>query len=198
MREIVLATRNQGKLREMAEIARPYGITVLPLPDAVEMPPETGRSFLENARLKARHGHRVTGLPVLADDSGIEVDALGGAPGIYSARFSGEGATDARNNELLLRRLGSETRRGARYRAALVLCDGEREWSAIGTWEGEILSSPRGTGGFGYDPLFFVPELGRSAAELSPAEKSRHSHRGKAMRTICALLAGQLAEGEVD
>ncbi len=195
MREIVLATRNQGKLREMAEIARPYGIRIVPLPDAVEMPEETGLTFLENARLKAVHGHRATGMPVLADDSGIEVDALEGLPGIYSARFSGAGATDVRNNALLLERLHDATLRSARYRAALVLCDGAREWSALGTWEGEILTAPRGQEGFGYDPLFYVPELGRTAAELSPEEKSRHSHRGKAMRSLCALLSGPLAEG---
>ena len=194
MHEIVLATRNPGKLREMAEIARSYGIRVLPLPDGVETPEETGSSFLENARLKARHGHSATGLPVLADDSGIEVDALHGAPGIYSARFSGEGATDLRNNQLLLARLEGVAQRTARYRAALVLCDGEREWSAVGTWDGEILPAPRGQGGFGYDPLFYVPELGCSAAELSPEEKSKRSHRGQAMRTLCALLEGPLAD----
>ncbi len=192
MREIVLATRNQGKLREMAEIAEPYGIRILALPDDVEMPEETGRTFLDNARLKAVHGHRMTNMPVLADDSGIEVDALRGAPGIYSARFSGPGATDVRNNELLLQRLRHATTRQARYRAALVLWDGEREWSAMGTWEGEILESPRGKGGFGYDPLFYVPELGCSAAELSPEDKSRHSHRGKAMRMLCSLIAERL------
>ncbi len=189
MREIVLATRNPGKLREMGQIAEPYGIRILALPDEVEMPEETGRSFLENARLKAVHGHKATRMPVLADDSGIEVDALLGAPGIYSARFSGPGATDVRNNELLLERLAHATTRTARYRAALVLVDGELEWSALGTWEGEILEGPRGRGGFGYDPLFYVPELGCSAAELSPEEKSRRSHRGKAMRMLCALLA---------
>ncbi len=189
MREVVLATRNQGKLREMAEIAQAFGILILPLPDEVEMPEETGSSFLENARLKAVHGHLATGMPVLADDSGIEVEALGGKPGIYSARFSGAGASDARNNELLLERLRGETRRTAFYRAALVLSDGEREWSALGSWRGEILEAPRGTGGFGYDPLFYVPELGRSAAELSREEKARHSHRGNAMRALCRILA---------
>lgn len=189
MREIVLATRNEGKLREMAAIALPYGIRILPLPQGVEMPEETGTSFLENARLKAVHGHRATGMPVLADDSGIEVDALLGAPGIYSARFSGPGSTDRSNNTLLIQQLEGAPQRTARYRAALVLWDGEREWSAMGSWEGEILEAPRGSGGFGYDPLFYVPELSLSAAELSPEEKSRHSHRGKAMRALCALLA---------
>jgi len=198
MRDVVLATRNQGKLREMAEIARPYDIRILPLPDSVEMPEETGLSFLENARLKAQYGHKATGMPVLADDSGIEVDALQGLPGIYSARFSGPGATDARNNLLLLERLAGKAQRTARYRAALVLCDGPREWSAMGTWDGEILTAPRGLGGFGYDPLFLVPELGRTAAELRSEEKSRHSHRGKAMRALCALLAQGGEEAEAD
>ncbi len=191
MREIVLATRNPGKLREMAQIAEPYGIRIVALSDEVEMPEETGSSFLENARLKAVHGQIATKRPVLADDSGIEVEALLGAPGIYSARFSGPDATDERNNRLLLERLEGQQSRKARYRAALVLFDGEREWSAMGTWEGEILHVPRGTGGFGYDPLFYVPELKLSAAELIPEEKSRHSHRGKAMRMLCELLAEQ-------
>jgi len=194
VREIVLATGNPGKLREMAAIARPYGLRIVALPQGTPLPEETGESFLENARLKARHVHRQTGLPALADDSGLEVDALGGAPGIYSARFSGPGATDVRNNELLLRRLADAQRRTARYRAALVLVDAGREWSAVATWEGEILTAPRGQGGFGYDPLFLVPELGLSAAELSPEEKSRRSHRGQAMRMLCGLVAGR---GEV-
>ena len=192
MREIVLATGNPGKLREMAAIARPYGLRIVALPQGTPLPEETGESFLENARLKARHVHRQTGLPALADDSGLEVDALGGAPGIYSARFSGPGATDVRNNELLLRRLADAQRRTARYRAAVVLVDAGCEWSAVASWEGEILTAPRGQGGFGYDPLFLVPELGLSAAELSPEEKSRRSHRGQAMRMLCGLVAGRM------
>jgi len=188
MREIVLASRNGGKLREMAEIAAAWGIRVVALPDDVELPEETGGTFLANARLKARAAHAATGRAVLADDSGLEVDALGGAPGIYSARFSGPGANDVTNNRLLLERLDGVAQRTARYRAALVLAAGSLEWTAFGTWEGEILRSPRGEGGFGYDPVFWAPELGCSAGELGREEKSRHSHRGKAMRALCALL----------
>ncbi len=191
MREIVLATRNRGKLLEMGEIAGEFGIRLLPLPDAVQLPPETGTTYLDNARIKARAGHAATGLPVLADDSGIEVDFLGGAPGVYSARFSGEGATDVENNALLLKRLGPTRQRGARYRAVLVLTAAQGEWTAQDTWEGEILPSPRGEGGFGYDPLFFVPALARSSAELTREEKSRHSHRGKALRSLLRLLSEQ-------
>ena len=189
MREIVLATRNAGKLAEMDEIAQEFGVRLLPLPDAVEMPEETGRTFLENARLKARAGFAATGRPVIADDSGLEVDFLSGAPGVYSARFSGEGATDERNNALLLERLGETRQRGARFRAVLVLTSPEGEWTAQDEWEGEILREARGTGGFGYDPLFYVPALGRASAELSREEKSRHSHRGKALRRLLALAA---------
>ncbi|MDA8344464.1 MAG: RdgB/HAM1 family non-canonical purine NTP pyrophosphatase [Thermaerobacter sp.] len=189
MREIVLATRNPGKLAEMGEIAAEYGIRLLPLPDAVALPPETGTTYLENARTKARAGFAATGRPVLADDSGIEVDFLSGSPGVYSARFSGEGATDASNNALLLARLGDTRRRSGRYRAVLVLTSSEGEWTAQDVWEGEILKESRGQGGFGYDPLFFVPELGLTAAELSRIEKSRHSHRGKALRRLLSLLA---------
>ncbi len=188
MREIVLATRNPGKLAEMGEIAAEFGIRLLPLPDDVAMPEETGTTYLENARLKARAGCAATGLAVLADDSGIEVDSLGGAPGVYSARFSGEGATDARNNALLLERLGQTRQRSARYRAVLVLTSREGEWTAQDTWEGEILKEPRGQGGFGYDPLFLVPELGCASAELTREEKSRHSHRGKALRRLLGLV----------
>lgn len=188
MREVVLATRNPGKLAEMGEIAAEFGIRLLPLPEEVAMPEETGTTYLENARLKARAGLAATGRPVLADDSGIEVDFLGGAPGVFSARFSGPGATDARNNALLLERLGETRRRTARYRAVLVLCAPQGEWTAQDSWEGEILKEGRGAGGFGYDPLFFVPELGRTAAELSREEKSRHSHRGKALRRLLTFL----------
>lgn len=189
MREIVLATRNPGKLAEMGEIAEEFGIKLLALPREVEMPPETGSTYLENARLKARAGFASLGAPVLADDSGIEVDALGGAPGVYSARFSGDGATDARNNALLLERLQGTRQRTARYRAVLVLTAEDGEWTTQDTWEGEILKEPRGEGGFGYDPLFFVPDLGRASAELTRSEKSLHSHRGKALRALLALVS---------
>lgn len=181
---IVLATRNAHKLDELARMAP--DITFLPLPEAAGDPPETGATFEANALQKARYGAAFTGLACLADDSGIEVDALGGRPGVWSRRYSPE-ATDAANNALLLRELaalGPDTARTARYRCviALVLPDGT---SAVydGRCEGVIGHAPRGSHGFGYDPLF-LPEAapGRTMAELDPAEKDAISHRGAALR----------------
>jgi len=152
-------------------------------------PEETGASFLENALLKARHAAMAAGAAAIADDSGLEVDALGGAPGIHSARYAGAGADDAANNAKLLATLAGTppNARGARYRCALVFVDGALDsvpLTAEGVWEGSILDSPRGTGGFGYDPYFWVAELNASAAELSLADKNRRSHRGAALRAL--------------
>jgi len=188
VREIVLATRNAGKLQEMGEFALPWGVRFVALPQEISLPPETGKSYLENAQLKARAAHLALGRPVLSDDSGLEVAALGGGPGIYSARFAGEHADAAANNALLMERLRGAKTRQARFRAVLVLKSARGEWTTEGAWEGEILKAPRGCGGFGYDPLFYLPELGRTAGELTRVEKSSRSHRGQALRRMLELL----------
>jgi XTP/dITP diphosphohydrolase len=201
-RRLVVATGNPGKLREFRSLlqgvpadGQPYEVVSLGelgLPS----PEETGKTFLANALLKAQHAAAASGDAALADDSGLEVEALGGAPGIYSARYagvSGAGA-DAANNAKLLRELADvpAERRQARYRCALVLLDalGAPPLIAEETWDGYILESPRGDGGFGYDPYFWLPDHRLTAAELTPEEKNRCSHRGKALRTLReALLA---------
>jgi XTP/dITP diphosphohydrolase len=193
--QIVLASGNPGKLREFQTLFNGSDIELLPqsafgIP-AVE---ETGLSFVENALLKARHASRHTGLPALADDSGIEVDALRGAPGIYSARYAGARATDDNNNRKLLTELERipDPQRGARYQCIIVyLRHAEDPMPVIcqGTWEGMIAHAYKGEGGFGYDPLFFLPERGCTAAELSADEKNRISHRGQAARALHAYFS---------
>ena len=188
--KIVLASGNPGKLRELAELLAPHGLRVLPQSAfGLETPPETGTTFRENALLKARHVSRLTGLPALADDSGIEVDALQGRPGVYSARYAGEGASDAENLQKLLAELQSvpEDARTARYRCVMALVRGAQDPEPLlaeGTWSGRILRVPRGTGGFGYDPVFLPEGLERTAAELAPAHKNALSHRGQALRAL--------------
>jgi len=153
--------------------------------------PEPHLSFVENALEKARHASRLSGLPALADDSGVCVDALHGAPGIYSARFSGPKATDEENNRYLIEQLKSHTNRSAHYTCALVLVrhpEDPEPLIALGQWYGEIIDTPRGQGGFGYDPHFLIPELGLTAAELSPEEKNQRGHRGKALAQLIQLL----------
>lgn len=187
---LVLASNNAGKLREFNRLFAEAGVSVKPQKEfGVEDADETGLSFVENAIIKARHAASITGLPSVADDSGIEVDALNGAPGIYSARFSEPGATDARNNALLLKKLAGlpEEKRSARYQCVLAYMRHERDPSPLivqASWEGFILESERGEGGFGYDPLFWVPTHQCSSAELDPAEKNRISHRGKALQLL--------------
>ncbi|WP_020679317.1 RdgB/HAM1 family non-canonical purine NTP pyrophosphatase [Marinobacterium rhizophilum] len=191
---IVLASGNQGKLREFSQVLAPLNVEVLPQSAFnVSEAEETGLSFIENAILKARHACRCTGLPALADDSGLEVDALDGAPGIYSARFAGPGATDAENNSRLLHQMRDvpDARRSARFRCVLAFmrhAEDPTPLISVGTWEGHILHAPRGEQGFGYDPLFLVPELGLSSAELPREQKNSLSHRGKAV----ALLNQQI------
>ena len=191
--KLVLASSNPGKLREIEALLAPRSIEVvsqasLNIADAEEPHP----TFLENALAKARHASRASGLPALGDDSGLCVDALGGEPGVHSAYFAGrEGAReerDARNNERLLRELGD--RRGAYYACVMVFlrkADDPRPLVAEGIWRGEIARSPRGSNGFGYDPLFLLSS-GKTAAELDPAEKNRISHRGIALAKLLALL----------
>jgi XTP/dITP diphosphohydrolase len=194
---IVLASNNKGKLREFSELLAGLHLEVIPQAQlGVSEAEETGLTFVENAIIKARHAAKLTGLPALADDSGIEVDALNGAPGIYSARFSGQGATDQSNNDQLLRRLEQvpDDQRNARYQCIIVLMRNADDPTPIicqGSWEGRILRAPRGTGGFGYDPIFYVPTHGCSSGELDPAEKNRISHRGIALRALLDALGKQ-------
>ena len=197
MDKLVLASGNAGKLKELSSLLAPLGIEVLPqsafhVSEAEEPHP----SFVENAIAKARHAARATGLPALADDSRLCVDALGGAPGVLSARFAGEPKSDARNNALLLERLAGETNRRARFYCALVLvrhADDPQPIIACGEWHGEILEATRGHGGFGYDPLFLVPELDQTAAEIDHSLKNVLSHRGSAMRQLLERLRAEQA-----
>lgn len=191
---LVLASGNKGKLKEFGQVLAPLGFEVVPQSEFnVPEVDETGLTFVENALLKAREASRVSGLPAMADDSGIEVDALNGAPGIYSARFSGPGATDQKNNDKLLQELSglSEQERTARYWCVLVYlrhADDPTPIIAQGSWEGRILEAPQGDGGFGYDPLFWVENEGCAAAQLTPEQKNKLSHRGKATLDLVAQL----------
>jgi XTP/dITP diphosphohydrolase len=184
--KVVLATRNEHKLREFRE-ALP-DIEILPLPHDVELPPETGETFAENAAEKARVAHDATGLPSLADDSGIEAAALGGRPGVRSARFAGENATDEQNLQKLLDEVGAAgDDRGVAYAIALVHVTGDgEEWLFEHRCTGRLATEPRGDGGFGYDPAFIPDDYddGRTMAELTPAEKHAISHRGRAARAF--------------
>ena len=194
MRKLVIASGNPGKLRELSALLEPLGYELhaqseFDVPEAEE----TGTTFVENAIIKARNAAAHTGLPAIADDSGIEVDALDGAPGVYSARFSGPGADDASNNALLVEKLRDvpEQQRGARYRAVLVYMRHAADPSPIiceGSWEGRIILEPRGDNGFGYDPHFWLDSHGCTSAELDPAEKNRLSHRGQALRELVERL----------
>ncbi len=192
--KVVLASGNRGKLREINQIIKDLGMRALPQSDfAVSDAEETGLSFVENAILKARHAARATGLPAIADDSGLEVDALNGAPGIYSARFAGPGATDADNVQKLLASLQdvADSERTARFQCLMVFMRHAEDPTPLicqGTWEGRILRQPRGENGFGYDPVFFVPGEQCAAAELAPEVKNRLSHRGQALARLLAAL----------
>lgn len=192
--KIVLATNNQGKVSELRALLEPLGIEILSQSDfEIESIEETGRSFVENAILKARHVSDVTGLAALADDSGLCVDALQGAPGIHSARFAGVGATDSDNNQKLLMELKdvSDAQRGAHFRCVLALVKDANDPVPViceGEWHGKILHQTQGNNGFGYDPLFFVTELQKVSAELSPAVKNQHSHRARALKDLLARI----------
>ena len=192
MKKLVLASNNQGKLREFAQLLAPLDFEVLPqahfdIPEA----DEPHHTFVENALEKARHASRLAGLPALADDSGLCVDALGGAPGVLSARYGGEPKSDQRNNQKLLAELAGQTNRRAHYVCVLVLvrhADDPQPLISEGEWHGEILAAARGAGGFGYDPLFLVPGLGCTVAELEAAQKNTLSHRGKALQLLIDRL----------
>ncbi len=195
MQQLVLASSNQGKLKELNQVLQGVGYEVLPQSRfAVGDVEETGLSFVENAILKARHACRASGMPALADDSGLEVDALKGAPGIYSARFAGEGASDEDNNRKLVSMLSAfaEADRSARFRCLLVYMRHAEDPTPLicqGTWEGRIVTEPRGSNGFGYDPLFYIPELQCCSAELAAEQKNRISHRGRALAQLVSRLA---------
>ena len=197
MKRLVLASGNPGKLQELSALLADLGYELHALSEFnVPEVAETGTTFVENAIIKARHAAEVTGLPALADDSGIEVDALDGAPGVYSARFSGPNASDAANNALLIEKLSDipSRQRSARYRAVIVLMRYATDPSPLiceGSWEGIIQLEPAGDGGFGYDPYFFLPDRGCTSAQLSAAEKNRLSHRGKALAELKRKLVEQ-------
>lgn len=194
MNRLVLASGNAGKIREIAQLLAPLAIEVIPQTslgiDEAEEPHET---FVENALAKARHAALRSGLPALADDSGICVAALGGEPGVHSARYAGEPKSDVRNNEKLLAALDSATDRRAHYCCVMVLMRhgaDPQPLIAEGEWHGEILRAPRGDGGFGYDPLFLVPELGLTGAELPLERKNAISHRSRALAQLLERMRG--------
>lgn len=194
MKKVVLASGNPGKVREIGEMLKDLGIEVVPQSEFdVPEAEETGTTFVENAIIKARNTAQHTGLPAIADDSGIEVDALNGAPGVYSARYSGPKADDEANNRKMLDELSgvADEERTARYQAILVYMSHAGDPTPLisqGSWEGRILEQARGENGFGYDPIFYVPEHDCSSAELSPETKNQLSHRGKALRELVSLL----------
>ena len=190
--QIVLATHNRGKMEEMAAILGQLPVELLTLDAFPEIGdiPETGNTLKENAFIKAETVHRLTGLPALADDTGLEVDALNGAPGIYSARYAGADATFDDNCQKMLKELDSIPleRRTARFCTVIAFVNrGEKEW-VQGVAEGRIIEEKRGVGGFGYDPIFYYPPLRKTFAELDSVEKNSISHRGKALRNFCGIL----------
>lgn len=193
LNKLVIATGNAGKLREIRQLMEPLAIEVLPQSDFdIPEADEPYFTFIENALAKARHTSLHSGLPALADDSGICVDALQGAPGVYSARFGGEPRSDARNNEKLLQALSGEKNRHAHYYCAMVLVrnpEDPQPLIAQGIWRGQILTAPRGEGGFGYDPLFLDPASGKTGAELPLETKNTISHRGQALRDMLQQIA---------
>jgi XTP/dITP diphosphohydrolase len=189
---LILASNNAGKLKEFAQLLAPIGFELHPqgefdVPEAEE----PFGTFVENALAKARHAARLTGLPALADDSGVCVNALGGAPGVYSARFAGEPKSDARNSAKLVADLAGHADKSAYYYCVLVYvrhADDPQPIIADGRWNGEIIDTARGANGFGYDPHFLIPSLGKTTAELEPAVKNAHSHRGQALRALVEKL----------
>ena len=198
MRRLVLASNNPGKLREFRQILSPLGIELVPQSElGIAEAGEPHGTFVENALAKARHASSRSGLPAFADDSGICVAALGGAPGVHSARYAGAPSAgrsddrDARNNRKLVEALADKADRRAHYACVIVLVRHAADPEPLiaeGRWQGVVIATPRGDGGFGYDPYFLLPELGRTAAELMPDEKNAISHRGQAMRRLVEML----------
>jgi XTP/dITP diphosphohydrolase len=194
VRRVVLASANPGKLRELNALLAPHGLDVVPQ-SQFEIPSieEDGESFVENAIIKARHAARLSGLAAIADDSGLMVDALDGAPGIYSARYAGEGASDSENLELLLHNMRDipDPRRGARFVSLVVYMNDPQDACPMvceGIWCGRLTHAPRGDGGFGYDPVFYPNDCECTSAELEPAHKNTISHRARAMQVLLARL----------
>lgn len=195
---IVMASGNAGKIKEIATLLAHLDVNIVPQSDyGVSDADETGSTFEENAIIKARHAAAATGLPAIADDSGLAVDALDGRPGVYSARYAGVGATDEQNIDKLLEELDgvADDLRTAAFHcvACFVLSADAEPLLAVGSWQGHILDARRGSGGFGYDPVFLDPESGMASAELSPQQKNARSHRGKALRTLADLLGASHA-----
>jgi XTP/dITP diphosphohydrolase len=194
MKRVVLASSNGGKLREMTALLQPLGFELVAQSAlGIHSPPEIGTTFIENALIKAQHAARSAKLPALADDSGIEVDALGGRPGVYSARFAGENASDHDNLHKMLAELHDVPAefRQARYHCVIVFVRGPEDPDPLfahGTWQGQIATAPRGAGGFGYDPIFLPAALHRTAAELSAEEKDKVSHRAHALLALVEEL----------
>ncbi len=189
---LVLASHNAGKLREFQALLSPFGYTVIPQGElSIPAADEPYLSFVENALAKARHASAASGLPALADDSGICAHALNGEPGIHSARYAGLSGNDAANNQKLLTALQGNTNRDAHYVCALVMVGSAHDPEPLivqTRWYGQMIDQPKGSNGFGYDPHFFLPELGKTAAELEPSEKNLISHRGQALRELIAQL----------
>lgn len=191
IQELVIATHNQGKLQEFRELMKELPVQIKYLADfeAIEEPEETGKTFAANAKLKAAYYAKKTGMVCIADDSGLEVQALDGAPGVRSARYAGEKATDEENNQLLLHNMKFQVKRTCRFRCALAVVqpDGRVLYETDGSCDGMLLHEPLGTGGFGYDPLFWSTELHKGMAEATMQEKNKISHRGKAIKKLVAI-----------
>lgn len=197
MQKLVIASNNPGKLREIGQLLEPLGIEVLPQSafDIAEAD-EPHCTFVENALAKARHASKCSGLPALADDSGICADALHGEPGIHSARYAGEPRSDDRNNQKLVAALSNHSNRNAHYYCVIVLvrhADDPQPIIADGAWHGEIIAQPRGSGGFGYDPYFYLPQLDKTSAELPLEQKNRISHRGQALARLVEMIGQETA-----
>ncbi|MDY6029058.1 MAG: RdgB/HAM1 family non-canonical purine NTP pyrophosphatase [Acidaminococcaceae bacterium] len=191
IQELIIATTNVGKTEEFRELMKELPVEIKSLTDypEIEAPQENGRTFAANARIKAQHYARLTGLPCLADDSGLEVQALEGAPGVRSARYAGEEATDADNNQLLLHNMKFQVKRACRFRCALcvALPTGKVVYETDGICDGMLLHEPLGENGFGYDPLFWSTDLHKGLGEAEPAEKNKISHRGKAVKKLVSM-----------
>lgn len=197
MQKLVIASNNPGKLREIGQLLEPLGIEVLPQSafDIAEAD-EPHCTFVENALAKARHASKCSGLPALADDSGICADALHGEPGIHSARYAGEPRSDDRNNQKLVAALSNHSNCNAHYYCVIVLvrhADDPQPIIADGAWHGEIIAQPRGSGGFGYDPYFYLPQLDKTSAELPLEQKNRISHRGQALARLVEMIGQETA-----
>ena len=192
MQKLVLASNNAGKLREFQALLAPLDFEVIPQGElGIPSAEEPHHTFVENALAKARHASAASGMPALADDSGICAHALNGEPGVYSARYAGENGDDAANNHKLIAALATESNRGAHYVCALVMVQSEHDPEPLivqTRWYGQIVDQAKGENGFGYDPYFFLPELGKTAAQLDPAQKNLMSHRGQALRELIVQL----------